>query len=88
MKKHLSNFDERIIMLFVGDKREVVTSEVDAVDYLLFKLAKIEQQLIQSNQNNNIGPIFNNNTNPIMSQPHIYQPGEEGYTPNRMDPNS
>jgi hypothetical protein len=77
MKKHLSNFDERIIMLFVGNKREVVTNEVDAIDYLLYKLTKIEQQLAQYNQINNNRPM-----------PYFYQPGEQGYTPNRMDPNA
>ena len=77
MKKHLSNSDERIIMLFVGDQREVVNTEVDAVDYLLLKLAKIEQQLMQSNQ-------FDNN----RTLPRFYQPGDVLYAENKIDPNS
>jgi len=79
MKKHLTNFDDKLILIFVGDKRPAIVNEVDAIDYLLFKISILEQNLASYQQ-----IIANNNNNPIVPAPHIYQPGEEGYTPNRM----
>jgi len=44
MEKHLAGSENKIIMMFVGDKREYITNEVDAVDYLLLKINKLENQ--------------------------------------------
>lgn len=45
MEKHLANSENKIIMMFVGDKREFISNEVDAVEYLLSKIKKIESIL-------------------------------------------
>ena len=45
MEKHLANSENKIIMMFVGDKREFISTEVDAVEYLFSKINKLETQL-------------------------------------------
>jgi hypothetical protein len=44
MEKHLAGSENKIIMMFVGDKREFITNEMDAVDYLLMRINKLENQ--------------------------------------------
>jgi hypothetical protein len=46
IKKHLSNMEDRIIMLFVGDKkREKISNEMNQVDYLFLKVDNLEKEL-------------------------------------------
>lgn len=45
MEKHLANSENKIIMMFVGDKREFISTEVDAVEYLFSKINKLENEL-------------------------------------------
>ena len=78
MVEHLPDLNNRIIMLFVADKRETISNEVDAFQWLLFKVKHLEEKIAQYDQMNNIP----------HQTPHIYQPGEMGYTPNLLDPNS
>lgn len=76
--EHLGDTGNRLVLLFVADLRETISNEVDAIDWLSFKVKSLEEKIAQLDRVNNVSP----------RTPHFYQPGELGYTPNMMDSNA